>query len=133
MQPVQHRSARRAWRLTAGKRDLQQGASDAVLILPVQRREAKKGWRHMQRRRQKRRGADTKSPAGLVDERHAFIETDFVPGPDAAVEIREIGATSQGDVLAIIDLTAVGKKIGSGAPAQMRPLLKQSNAQARVS
>jgi hypothetical protein len=81
----------------------------------------------VKRGRQKRRRANAKSPAGFVDERHSLVKSNFVLGPDAAVEIRKIGAASQGDVLAIVDFTAVGKKIGSGAPAQMWPLLEQSN------
>ena len=54
-------------------------------------------------------------------------------GADAAIEVFEIGAATEGDVLTIVDVFAVGQDVGSRAAAEKRTLLEESNAPARFS
>ncbi len=51
-------------------------------------------------------------------------------GADAAIEIGEVGAATQGYVLAIIDVLAIGQNVGGGAAAEKRFLFEQPNAPA---
>jgi hypothetical protein len=60
-----------------------------------------------------------------VQKNQAIKEFDFVPGADAAVEIVEIGAAAEGDVLAIIDVLAVGW--GNGEVARRREGMLSNN------
>ena len=65
-----------------------------------------------------------------IEKNQAIEEFDFARGADAAVEVLEIGAAAEGDVLAIVDVLAVGQDVGSRAAAEKRALLKESNAPA---
>src|SRR4029077_1337869 len=67
-----------------------------------------------------------------VDENEAIEEFDLVSGADAAVEILEIGATAQGDVLTVVDVLAARQNIRSGAAAEERALLEKAYAPARL-
>ena len=63
-----------------------------------------------------------------IEEHKAVEEFDFVRGADAAIKIVEIGAAAERDVLAIIDVLAVGQYVGRCAAAEERTLFEQPNA-----
>jgi hypothetical protein len=65
-----------------------------------------------------------------IEEEETVEKPYFVAGADAAIEIFEIGATAEGDVLAIVYVLAVGQDIRSRASAKKRALLKETNAPA---
>jgi hypothetical protein len=57
--------------------------------------------------------------ATLRIEKNQLVEKfDFVLRADAAIEVVEIGAAAQGDVLAIIDVLTAGQDVRSGAPTE---------------
>jgi hypothetical protein len=82
----------------------------------------------------KRRGQPTGvhfTAASLgIEEQQAIEEFDFALGANALVEILEIGAAAEGDVLAIVYVLAVGQDVGSRASAKKWALLKKTNAPA---
>ena len=88
--------------------------------------------RHVQRRRQRRR-LDRAAPPIRVRQTATGQKTEFVRSADAAIEILEIGAAAQRDVLAIVHVLAAGQHVGRGAAAQMGPLFEQTHAEAGFS
>jgi hypothetical protein len=68
-----------------------------------------------------------------IKKNHAVEEFDFACGANAAIKIFEVGATAEGDVLAIVDVLAIGQDVGSRASTEKRTLLKKSNAPAYFS
>ncbi len=63
-----------------------------------------------------------------IEEEQAIEKLHFVCGADAAIEIVEIGAAAERDVLAIIDVLAVGQHVGGCAAAEEGTLFEQPNA-----
>ncbi len=68
-----------------------------------------------------------------VKEHKTVEEFDFVAGADAMIEIFEISAAPEGDVLAVVDVLATGQDVGGGAAAKKGALLKKTNAPAGLS
>ena len=68
-----------------------------------------------------------------IEENELVEKFYFVCGADAAVEIGEVGAAAQGDVLAIIDVLAIGQNVGGCAAAEKRFLFEQPYAPASFS
>jgi len=68
-----------------------------------------------------------------IEEEQAVVESNFACGADAAIEVFEIGATAECDVLTIVHMLAVGQDVGSRATAEKRALLKETNAPASFS
>ena len=104
----------------------------AKLVFESQRRKSEERTGHV-----KRRGEDagvhfTAASLG-IEQNEAVEEFDFVARADAAIEVFEVGAAAEGDVLAIVDVLAVGQDVGSRATAKERALLKETNAPARFS
>jgi hypothetical protein len=54
----------------------------------------------------------------------------FARGANAAIEIFKVGAATESDVLAVVDVLAIGQDVGSRASAKERTLLKETNAPA---
>jgi len=75
-----------------------------------------------------KRGAHVSAAARRSGESNLVVEADLVTRADALVEIGEIGAAAESDVLAIIDVAAIGKNIGSRATAQVRAAFEEANA-----
>ena len=74
------------------------------------------------------------SPAALrIHKEEPVEEFDFAGGADAAVEIFEIRAATEGHMLAIVHRLAVGQHIGRCPAAKERTLFKQPHAPARFS
>ena len=70
--------------------------------------------------------------AGL-DESHFIEPTDFVFHADAAVELDEVGADAEEDMLAIIDdFTGSGMLVGRSATAEVRAALEEGDAETGV-
>src|SRR5690348_11620841 len=59
--------------------------------------------------------------------------TDLRFSARATIKIGEICATAERDVLAIVDVAAIGKSVGGGAAAEIRAFLKEPNAEAGIS
>src|SRR5260370_24099944 len=78
----------------------------------------------------KRRGQEAGlhfSVAALrIDKEEAVEELDFAGGADAAVEIVEVGAAAESDMLAIIHVFAVRQHVGSCAAAEEGTLFEQT-------
>jgi hypothetical protein len=68
-----------------------------------------------------------------IEEEQSIEEFDFVGRTDAAVKVVEIGAAAKRDVLAIIDVLAIGQHVGGCAAAEEGALLKQAHAPAGLS
>jgi len=68
-----------------------------------------------------------------IEEQHAIEKSDFARGADAAIKVFKVGAAAKSDMLAIVDVLAIGQDIGSRASAEKRTLLKETNAPARFS
>src|SRR5712672_1215562 len=67
-------------------------------------------------------------------EKHETVEKfDFVRGAHAAIEVIEIGATAEGDMLTIIDVLAIRQNVRGRASAEEGALLEEANAPARFS
>src|SRR5580700_10148324 len=65
-----------------------------------------------------------------IEEDKAVEEFYFAGGAYAAIEVFEIGAAAEGDVLAVVDVLAIGQDVGSRPSAEERALLKKTNAPA---
>src|ERR1700731_5452805 len=68
-----------------------------------------------------------------IEKEEPVKELDFAGGADAAVEIIEICAASQSDVLTIVNMLAVGQHVGRRAATKKGTLFKQTNAPAGFS
>src|SRR6267143_3728840 len=68
-----------------------------------------------------------------IEKEKPIKELDFAGGADATVEIFEVGAAAEGDVLAIVDVLAVGQHVGRCAAAKEGTLFKQTYAPAGFS
>src|SRR5690348_952347 len=130
--PVEHGGAAGIRGTPAGARDGQKAAGDGLLVAIGEGAEAKKRKRHVERRRKKGRvnRADT---AGAVGKEEAVVMPNFRFRANAAIEIGKIGAAAERDVLAIVDVAAVGKGVGSGAAAKVRALFEETDADAGLS
>ena len=73
------------------------------------------------------------SAALRVEKEEPIEEFYFVGGADAPVEIFEVGAASEGHVLAIVHMLAVGQYVGRCPAAKEGTLFKQTYAPAGVS
>ena len=63
-----------------------------------------------------------------IREIQPVVEANLFARAHARIKIREIRAAAERDVLAIVHLAAVGQRVGSGAPAQMRAFFQQADA-----
>ena len=68
-----------------------------------------------------------------IEKNEAVEKFDFVRGADAPIKIGEIGAAAERDVLAIVDVLAVGQHVGSCAAAEEGTLFEQTYAPAGFS
>ena len=82
----------------------------------------------------KRRGKNARmhfaAAALRIKKNHAVEEFDFGCGADATIEVFEVGAAAKGNVLAIVDVLAIGQDVGSRPSTKKWALLKESNAPA---
>jgi hypothetical protein len=118
--------------LAFGSENLQHGPRDGQFVAQLQRSESQKRTGHVKRSRQD--AGFHRSAAALRVEKNQLVEEfDFVRGAYAAVKIREISATSQRNVLAIINVFAIGQNVGSSAATKKWFLLEQPHAPARFS
>ena len=86
----------------------------------------------MQRRRQ-RHGCDRAAlPIGR-GKQQPVKKSDLIRGADAAVEILEVRAASQRNVLAVVDVLAAGQHVRRRTAPQMGPLFEQTHAEAGFS
>src|SRR5215467_13504857 len=68
-----------------------------------------------------------------IEKEEAVEKFDFACGADAAVKILEIRAAAESDMLAVVDMLAVGQHVRSGAAAKKGTLLKETYAPAGIS
>jgi len=59
-----------------------------------------------------------------IEKKEPVEKSDFIGRADASVKILKVRATAQGNVLAIVDMLAVGQHIGSCAAAEKGALLE---------
>jgi hypothetical protein len=78
----------------------------------------------------KKAGVHFASPTLWIKQEHAVEEFYFTCGADAAIEVFEVGAAAEGDVLAIVHVLAIRQDVGSRAAPKERALLKKTNAPA---
>ncbi len=131
LKPLKHGKARGGRRTAGVAEDIEQGAGNAGLIGKAEETECEERRGEMKRGRKEGR-ADGGAAAIRGGESEAVVEPDFIGGADAPVEISEIGAAAEGDVLAIVDMAAIGKDVGSGAAAQVRAAFEEADAVAGV-
>src|SRR5712692_1021820 len=85
------------------------------------------------KRRGEKAGLHFSFAALRIEEEEAVEEFDFAGDADAAVEIIEIGTAAERDVLAIVDVLAVGQHVRRRAAAEKGTLFEQTNAPAGFS
>jgi len=68
-----------------------------------------------------------------IEKNKAVEEFDFIAGPHATIEVGEIGAAAERDVLAIVHVLAIRQDIGSCAAAEIGALFEETYAATRVS
>src|ERR1700731_740066 len=68
-----------------------------------------------------------------IEKEQAIEKLDFVSGADAPVKILEIGAATERNMLAIVDVLAVGQDVRSCTAAEERALFEKAYPPARVS
>src|SRR5262249_1796233 len=95
-------------------------------------RKGRKGAGEVKRSR-KRTRFHFAATALRIEKKKAVEELDFACGTDAAIKILEIGAAAEGDVLAIVNVLAVGQDVRRCAAAKEGTLLEQTNAPAEFS
>ena len=118
------------WRKRAHER--QHRTCNRNLVGPGQRRGPQEGGRRVQRRRQSR-GADLRSPPAGFDEGEAIKPSNLLRHPDAAVEVEQVGAASQQDMLTVIyNLPCSGVLVGGGSASDKRPALEKSDSKSRL-
>jgi len=132
VQPVQHRSAIRARRVSSCARDGQHRFRNRTLVRQRQRVEQQKRRRHVQRRRQ-RRSLNFRTPSFAIDEIKPVVKPDLFACPHAPVKIGQVRAAAQRHMLAIVHFAAVGQRVRRSPPAEVGTLLEQLNAKACVS
>ena len=72
------------------------------------------------------RSRDRRAAPSAVRKIQPVVEPDFSVSARTPVKIGKIRAAPKRHVLAIVHFAAVGQRIGSGAPAQVRTLLEQA-------
>src|SRR5260370_25979580 len=85
------------------------------------------------KRRGQESGVHFSSEPLRIEKEEAVEELDVAGGTDAGVEIFEICAASQGHVLTVVDMLAVGQDVGRCAAAKKGTLFKQTYAPAGFS
>src|SRR5260370_40214475 len=80
------------------------------------------------KRRGKESGMHFSSAPLRIEKEEAVEELDFAGGNDAGVEIFGICVASQGHVLTVVDMLAVGQDVGRCAAAKKGTLFKQPDA-----
>lgn len=87
----------------------------------------------MKRRREQARCLDRRPSAASVNKEKPVVESNLIRCTDAPIKVVKIGAATERHVLAVVHFAAVGKRVGSGASAQMRTFFEQADAEARLS
>jgi hypothetical protein len=86
----------------------------------------------VERSGQRGRLHDGSASAGF-DESHFVVPADLVGDSNAVVELHQIGAEAEEDVLAIVhDFAGAGMLPGGGAASEERALLEEGDAETRV-
>jgi hypothetical protein len=68
-----------------------------------------------------------------LDESHVFVPADFIFDADAAVELDEVAADAEEDVLAVVHYFAgAGVLVGGSASTEVGAALEESDAETRV-
>jgi hypothetical protein len=74
------------------------------------------------------RTAKGRCPTARFEKRQTVVPADFSGDASLLVKVQEIGATTQKDVLAVIDgLARAGMLVGGSAAAEIRTALEESN------
>src|ERR1700692_3264073 len=115
-----------------GKRKGGDGARDRNLVFRIEKWKTQERRSGVQRGWQRRCTHDANTAAGL-DESHFVVPADFLFDANAAIELHQVGADAEENVLAIVDdFAGAGMFVGRGATAKIRPALEQGNPEARV-
>jgi len=115
-----------------GLQDVEHGPGYGELVFEGERREFCEGAGHVERRR--KQASLHFAAASLGIKKYKAIEKfDFVRSANAAIEIIEISATAEGDMLAIINVLPVRQNIRSCAAAEEGALLEEAYAPAGFS
>ena len=86
----------------------------------------------MHGRRQERRSED-RAAAARLDHGHAAVPEDLVGHPDAGIEIDQVGAAAEEDMLAVVDhFASAWMEVGGGAAAQVAAALQDGDAKTGV-
>jgi hypothetical protein len=116
-------------RMAAALQDGIEGAGDGEFVFHAERRKSQKRTSHVKRRGENA-GVHFAAAPLRIEKDKAVKKIYFAGGAYAAIEIFEVGATAEGDVLAIVDVFAVGQDVRSRASAKKRALFKEPNSPA---
>src|ERR1700689_932898 len=108
----------------AGAENREHRAADVDFVGERKRREFRERASHVKWRRENA-SFHLAFSSLRVEEEQAIEEFHFVCGTDAAIEIVKIGAAAQRNVLAIIDVFAVGQHVGGCAAAEEGTLFEE--------
>jgi hypothetical protein len=130
--PFEHRNAAglvHIRRMAAALQDGIKGTGNAEFVFKSERRKSQKRASHV-----KWRGEEASvhfAAASLwIEQDETIEEFYFAGGADAAIEVFEVGAAAESDVLAIVDVLAIRQDVRSSAAAEKWALLKKTNAPA---
>ena len=108
-------------------------ARNGQLVFQIEYGRVEKRWSGMKRRRQRSRLQRRRAPTGK-DERDLVVPADLLFHPEAAIELDEIGAAAQQDMLAVVhNFRGAGQFIRGCAPTQVGAPLEQFNLISRLS
>jgi hypothetical protein len=82
------------------------------------------------KRRRENAGVHFAAASLRIEKDKTVEEFYFAGGADTAIKIFEVGAATESNVLAIVNVLAIGQDVGGRASAEERSLLKESNAPA---
>lgn len=116
-------------------RRIANSARDAQLVAESQAFHLEKCAGEVQRRRQPSAAQHRRAPARL-QKVELTMEADAVSDAQPRIEIEQVDATPQQDVLAVVDSRRVAfarrHRIGSGTPAEKRPRFEQLDREPRA-
>ncbi len=118
LEPVEHGDAIEVGAIALARHG-QHGAGDRDLVRQVQALQSQERSSEMRGGREDAALHDRLAPTGF-EEDELLIESDLVADAESLVEVEQVNAAAQQDVLAVVDQLTVGHLPGRGAPTQER-------------
>lgn len=109
-----------------------EGAGNSEFVFESERRKGEERAGHVKRSGEKA-GMHLAAASFWVEQDKTVEKTNFVRGTNAPIEIFEVRTATEGDVLTIVHVFAIGQDVGSSTSAEERTPLEETDAPASVS